>query len=132
MKVFAAIPPLRIGARAVAAMLVIGLVGAMAIQPTRRLLEQRDRISGMVAELEDVRDSNKALERQITRLNDPDYVEQKAREIGFVRPGETAIVVLPPSKKAQEQKKLRTRTQPTVPDPPSFLEGLARFVGLMS
>ncbi|MDQ4065287.1 MAG: septum formation initiator family protein [Actinomycetota bacterium] len=132
MKVFAAIPPLRVGARAVAAMLVIGLVGAMAIQPTRRLLEQRDRIAGMVSQLEDVRASNRALERQIARLHDPDYVEQKAREIGFVRPGEIAIVPLPPSKKAQEEKKLRKAVRPTVPDPPSFLEGLARFVGLVS
>lgn len=132
MKVFAAIPPLRIGARAVAAMLVIGLVGAMAIQPTRRLLEQRDRIAGMVNQLDDVRGSNRALERQIARLNDPDYVEQKAREIGFVRPGEIAIVPLPPSKKQQERKNLRSTTDTPVEEPPSFLEGLARFVGLVS
>ena len=110
--------------------LVLGLVGAMGIQPTRRLLEQRDRISSMAAELTQVQAGNERLEEQIARLNDPDYLEQRARaQIGLVRPGETTYVVMPPSDSEQAKRK-RARTEVVPPPPPGFFDSLLHFLGL--
>ena len=114
----------------VAFILVLGLVGAMGIQPTRRLLEQRDRISSTAADLRAVQVGNERLERQIARLNDPDYLEQRAREqIGLVRPGETTYVVMPPSETEQAKRKRASRkVEP--PPPPGFVDLLLHFIGL--
>ena len=85
--------------QAIIVMLVVGLAGAMAIEPTRQLLEQRSRISGMTDELRDIRASNRSLENRVERLQDPDYLEQQARsQSGLVRPGETSVIVMPPAK----------------------------------
>ena len=114
----------------VAFILVLGLVGAMGIQPTRRLFEQRDRISSAAADLRAVQVGNERLEEQIARLNDPDYLEQRAREqIGLVRPGETTYVVMPPSDTEQAKRK-RAATKVEPPPPPGFIDLLLHFVGL--
>ena len=117
--------------QAVAFVLVLGLVGGMAIEPTRQLLAQRDRISGMVVDLEQVQANNLELERQIARLENDDYIEQRARDqIGLVRPGEITYVVMPPSQKEADSKRDERRPVKMVPPaPPSFLEGLAHFIG---
>ena len=125
--------PLRIGPRGIAAILLVLLVGAMAIEPTRQLLQQHDRITAMAEELRSVHESNEQLERRIARLNNPDYIEQRARETtGLVRPGETAVVVMPPSRQAQTEKKERAARKAALapPPPPSFWASLAAFLGL--
>ena len=114
----------------VAFILVLGLVGAMGIQPTRRLLEQRDRISSAAADLRAVQVGNQRLEEQIARLNDPDYLEQRAREqIGLVRPGETTYVVMPPSDTEQAKRK-RAARKVEPPPRPGFVDLLLHFIGL--
>jgi cell division protein FtsB len=115
--------------------LVLGLVSAMAIQPTRQLLEQRRRIEGMAAELGELQELNRSLEDRIGRLQDPDYIEQLAREqSGLVRPGEKPYVVLPPSRKAQRKAEERARRRaPAEPKPveePGLVEGFLDFVGV--
>jgi hypothetical protein len=55
------IPRLGAGPQIVAVLLVLGLFGAMAIEPTRQLMEQRDRIAGMADELTKVERSNHRL-----------------------------------------------------------------------
>ena len=125
--------PLRIGPRGIAAILLVALVGAMAIEPTRQLLQQRDRISGMAAELRSVHESNRELEQRIARLNNPYYIEQRARQsTGLVRPGETAVAVMPPSRQAKADADARAARKKAAvpPPPPSFWESLAAFVGL--
>ncbi len=116
----------------IALLLVLGLAGAMAIQPTRQLLEQRDRIADMTADLERVNKSNNALRDRVNRLNDPDYLEQVARESGYARPGETVYSVVPPSRKEQkEREKRRASKEQLAPDPePGFMERFLNFVGL--
>jgi cell division protein FtsB len=119
----------------VALVLVLGLVSAMAIQPTRQLLEQRRRIEGMAAELGELRDLNRSLEDRIARLQDPDFIEQLAREhSGLVRPGENPYVVLPRSRKAQrrteERARRRTPVNPKPVEEPSLVEGFLDFVGV--
>ena len=113
--------------------LVIGLFGALAIEPTRQLIEQRERIAGMSSDLDRLERSNHRLEARIERLKDPDYLEQRAREqVGLVRPGETTYVVMPPRRSAVKQKEAdKARTAPAAPvRSVSFVEGFLAFLGL--
>lgn len=116
----------------VAALLIVGLVAAIAIEPARQLLAQRDRINGMASELDELATTNRALEERIDRLQDPDYLEQEAREVGLVRPGETAYIVMPPGRKARlaEQRKLKAKIPPPAPPEPTFVDQLMDFIGL--
>lgn len=121
-----------IAPQAIVLVLVLGLAAAMAIQPTRQLLAQRERIAGMKEELRGMQGSNHKLETRIARLTDPDYLEQRAREqIGLVRPGETTYLVMPPSKKANKTKPKRPAHKPVrVPPPDGFVERVLDFIGI--
>ncbi|MQA99196.1 MAG: hypothetical protein GEU78_02710 [Actinobacteria bacterium] len=139
MRVSAALPRPRIKmprsglAPVVAVFLILGLIAAIAIEPARQLLAQRDRINGMSSELEELAATNRALEARIDRLQDPDYIEQEAREVGLVRPGETTYVVMPPGRKARlaKQRKLRAKSPPPpAPPEPAFVDQLLTFIGL--
>jgi cell division protein FtsB len=117
-----------LGPQLVAVLLVVGLAGAMAIQPTRQLVEQRRRISEMTRDLRRMHRANAELAVVAERLRDPDYLEQQAREHGLVRPGETTFVVMPPSKSAAR----RDRRDPRRAQPPrqaGYLERLFVFIG---
>lgn len=116
----------------VAVLLIVGLIAAIAIEPARQLLAQRDRINGMASELEELTTTNRALEERIDRLQDPDYLEQEAREVGLVRPGETAYVVMPPGRKARmaKRRKLSAKVPPPAPPQPTFVDQLLVFIGL--
>ena len=125
------LPKLGRAPQIVAFILVLGLAGAMAIEPTRQLIDQRVRISSMAKELRDVQEGNLQLEAQIARLNNDDYIEQRAREqIGLVRPGETTFVVMPPSDQEQtaDKKERRSKVKVGPPPPPSFLESAVHFI----
>ncbi len=124
------LPRLGIGPQVVVALLVIGLLSAMAIEPTRQLLEQRARISGMAGDLDELERSNSRLGARIDRLQDPDFLEQRAREIGLVRPDETAIVVMPPSDRMAKKEPKRRPDKSSTPRPLNFIEGFLNFVGL--
>ncbi|MFP5298817.1 MAG: FtsB family cell division protein [Actinomycetota bacterium] len=127
-------PTLRRGPQIVALLLVVGLLGAMAIEPTRQLLEQRRRIDGMAGDLAEIRTTNEELRSKIERLQDPDFIEQQAREqAGLVKPGESSFRVLPPSKQQLEQRaeaKARRAEAPPPPEP-GLLESFLRFVGFL-
>lgn len=125
------LPRLGVGPQIVAALLVLGLFGAMAIEPTRQLLEQRERIAGMAQELHRVERSNRRLEARINRLKDPDFIEQRAREqVGLVRPGEVTYVVMPPSHSRRPPAERRKTSKPAPSTEPGFIEGLLEFIGL--
>jgi cell division protein FtsB len=114
-------------------LLVISLFGALLIEPTRQLLEQRARIAGMASDLEKIDRSNERLEDRIARLNDPDFLEQRARtQVGLVRPGETTYIVMPPGRagtgKAGKKGPRKTRVAP--PEPPGLIEGFLDFIGI--
>ena len=63
----------------VAFLLVLGLLLAMAIEPARQLLAQRERVDLMASDLAKIERLNDRLEARIDRLQDPDYIEQRAR-----------------------------------------------------
>jgi cell division protein FtsB len=123
------IGPVRTSPQLIAVVLVLGLACAMAITPTRELLEQRARIAGMARDLGAIERSNGRLQTQVDRLTDPDYLEEQARsQMGLVRPGETAYMVMP---KRQKDRRERTKTAVSRPAAEkSFLERVLHFVGI--
>jgi cell division protein FtsB len=119
-----------IGPQIVAGLLVVGLAGAMAIQPTRQLLEQRARIAEMTRDLRRVERANAKLAVAAERLRDPDYLERQARaQIGLVRPGETTFFVMPPSRKAAAGGWKSDNRAAAGPPQASYLERLLLFIG---
>ena len=118
-----------IGPQVVAVLLVVGLAGAMAIQPTRQLLEQRARIAEMSRDLRRIERSNVALAADVGRLEDPAYLERQARaQMGLVRPGETTYVVMPPSRKAASRARKRSSGEADELRKPSYLHRLIGFI----
>jgi hypothetical protein len=75
------------------------------------------------------------LKNRIHRLQDPDFVEQLARQqVGLVRPGEIPYVVMPPSGEQlakKKAKKERKEAASTPPPEPGAVEGFLRFVGFL-
>ena len=124
------LPSLGMGPQIVALLLVLGLLGAMAIEPTRQLIEQRERIAGMTDDLRGIQRSNRRLEDRIGRLKDPDFLEQRARNIGLVRAGETAYVVMPPSRPVEDHKRSQKKAPAPAPAEPGFIEGFLAFFGI--
>lgn len=121
--------------RVVVAVLILGVIGAMAIEPTRQLIEQRRRISAMTSDARKIETMNDALQTSIDRLKDPNFIEQRAREqVGLILPGETPYVVMPPSRKVQKRQAERERAaaereQATADDEPGPIEGFLNFLG---
>lgn len=124
------LPSFGIGPQIVALLLILGLLGAMAIEPTRQLIEQRERIDGMSDDLAQIERSNRRLDARIGRLKDPDFLEQRARDIGLVRPGETAYVVMPPSRSRAKADAAKKPARPAATPQPSFIHGFLDFVGI--
>ncbi len=120
-----------VGPGLVVFLLVVGLLAAMAIEPTLELTQQNERIARMKAELREIETTNERLERRIERLDDPDFLEQKAREqIGLVRPGETAYLVVPPGRDPAKERRKEKQAPPPPPPEPGFVERLLQFVGM--
>ena len=133
MKVFALGEGRRLGLapQVAVVLLVVGLAGAMAIEPTRQLLEQRSRIDGASDELRAIREANDRLEKRINRLQDPDYLEQQARASGLVRPGETGVVVMPPPERDEPKTKSSPAAAPReAPESPALIDSMLEFLGL--
>lgn len=107
-------------------LLIVGLSGAMAVEPTRQLLAQRDRVASMTSELELLERSNKRLETRIERLKNPDFLEHEARKFGLVRPGETSILLMRP--RAHRSSKERKGTPRTDRPEPGFVASLLEFL----
>ena len=61
----ARLPSFGVGAQVIALVLVLGLVSAMAIQPTRELLAQQHRISATARELHRTESANRRLDARI-------------------------------------------------------------------
>jgi cell division protein FtsB len=120
--------------QAVVVVLVLGLVGTLVVKPARQLLAQRARIQGAVHDLKEVRASNTELRQRIARLNNPDYIEQRAREgMGLIKPGETSYVVMPPARPAPDRRKgshLRHDPRRKGQTPDGGAAGFLEFLGL--
>ncbi len=92
----AARPRARFTARAaVLAVIVVALLFYLLV-PLKAYLAQRSTLDRLDRQVEQLQHQNAQLEAQVRRLNDPRYVEQRAREcLGMVRPGEISFIVVP-------------------------------------
>jgi cell division protein FtsB len=119
--------------QAVLLLLVLVLVGAMAIQPTRQLLAQHQRVAGVASDLARLQRSNERLKERIAKLRDPTYIEQLARgQIGLVQPGEIPYAVLPPANgggKHAGRHGTRPRGHRAQPAP-GFVQRVLNFIGI--
>jgi cell division protein FtsB len=123
-------PRLGPGPQVIVVVLVVGLFGALAIEPTRQLLAQRERLSGMTQDLRGVERSNRRLEARIDRLKNPDFLEQRARTLGLVRSGETTYIVMPPGKAAKKDRRRGAQQEQAPPPEPGFVEAFMQFIGI--
>ncbi len=93
-----------VGVRAVSGdkPLALGFVGAFVAAvvllsgPMQSWMQSRERVELLEAQAAALEEANTELERQKADLNDPAQLELRAREDGFVRPGEVPYVVVPP------------------------------------
>ena len=60
--------------------------------PVRNFLAQRAEIDRLEARIGELEAERVQLRQEIERIRDPEYVEQLARCVGMVRPGEIAFV----------------------------------------
>ncbi len=126
-------PSLRRGPQIVAGLLLIGLLVAMATKPLMQLRAQKERLEQMGAELSKLESENAELESRIDRFQDPDFIEQKAREqAGLVLPGEILYVTMPPSEAGAEAKSRRPK-EPAAEAPleENLVQRFLEFAGLM-
>ena len=90
--------PAGLTTRAAVLGLVLCALVVSAALPLREFRSQRAEIRQLQQSQEAARARVKALQEQKARLADPDYVAALARDrLHFVRPGETAYVVIAPS-----------------------------------
>ena len=86
----------RLTARAAALAVVVLTLLTIAVAPLRALIDQRNDLSQLEQQADELASRNARLEARIDRFNDPAYLEQLAREcLGMVQPGETAFVMVP-------------------------------------
>jgi cell division protein FtsB len=75
--------------------ILLMLLFAMAV-PLRTYLGQRSQLHQLQREEQVLAQQNTLLHQQVTKLNDPVYLQQLAREcLGMVKPGQIAFVVTP-------------------------------------
>ncbi|ANH38406.1 Cell division protein FtsL [Nocardioides dokdonensis FR1436] len=86
--------PPRLTGRAAVLVLVLVLLAVSYASSARAYLQQRGELEALRADIAEKESSISDLEREMRRWEDPAYVTQEARELGYVMPGETSYVVL--------------------------------------
>lgn len=77
--------------------LVTGAAFLTQVVPYRQIIDANNRVSTARATLAQLEEENTALQADLDALATPAEIERLAREkLGYVRPGETAYVVLDP------------------------------------
>lgn len=90
--------------------LVMGAAFLTQVVPYRQILDSQRQVSSARAQLAALEEDNELLEADIAALETDEELEKLAREkLGYVRPGETAYVVLDPPEEV-------TRPQPETDD----------------
>ncbi|MGI8947024.1 MAG: FtsB family cell division protein [Ornithinimicrobium sp.] len=75
--------------------LIVVLLGVFLFPTVSGYLEQRREVSRLEQQIQTQREDIETLERDLARWDNPDYIEQRARQrLRFVRDGETAFTVL--------------------------------------
>lgn len=92
--------------------LVIGAAFLTQVVPYRQIVDSHRQVAAARAELAALEEENQRLQVDVAALHTDSEIEKLAREkLGYVRPGETAFIVLDPPDSSKEP-------QPDPPDPP--------------
>lgn len=84
--------------RAAVLVVAIGAVVLTLAVPVQQYLAQRAQLRGLAAQERAARERVASLQQQQARWNDPAYVREQARaRLHFVKPGETAYVIVDPA-----------------------------------
>jgi len=83
--------------------LVLAVLAISYASSMRAYLQQRGQISGLKDQIALRRANIAGLEKEKQRWQDPAFVRQQARELGYVNPGETAYRVLDENGRPVEQ-----------------------------
>lgn len=106
---------LRLTRRGLVLVLVFFALMAMSVHPLRQYVEERERVSELRLKQTALTSEIALLEQERGRLEDPEYVEQLAREeLHMARPGEEVWVISgePPTEPEQEPEPEEEREQP--------------------
>ena len=95
------------------ALLAAGLITYLLLGPVTRTIESRRNLSKAQAELAEERSRTEILGERKNRALTDEFVEQEARKMGYVKPGEIPIIVL--DEKQNEQAPVSAPT--TNPSP---------------
>ena len=116
----------------VAGILLIGLLFAMATKPWMQLTAQKERLEEMSGDLSSIESRNASMEELIERYQDPDYIEQQARDkAGLVKPGEIPYVVMPPSDPKPDKKAAaEEKATPAPAEDKNVVQRFLEFAGL--
>jgi len=78
-------------------LLILSPLGIAGMAPVRQAVHERKQIEIEQQKLDALTEQNTKLNNELTKLNDPDYLEQLTREqLGLVKPGEISYIVQPP------------------------------------
>jgi cell division protein FtsB len=85
--------------------LVMGAAFLTQVVPYRQILDSQRQVNSARAQLAALEEDNEVLSADVTALQTDEEVEKLAREkLGYVRPGETAYIVLDPPEEETSPK----------------------------
>jgi cell division protein FtsB len=94
--------------------LLIGAAFLTQVVPYRQIIDSQRQVATAAQRLASLEAENDALQADVEALNTDEEIEKLAREkLGYVRPGETAYVVLDPPG-SDEPKRVETPPVPVV------------------
>lgn len=80
---------------AILAVLVVGLLFYLLV-PLKEYMAQRARVQDLTSQVQTLERQNGDLERRVSQLRDPAYLERLARAcLGMVKPGEIPFIIVP-------------------------------------
>ncbi|WP_245569767.1 FtsB family cell division protein [Gordonia shandongensis] len=95
--------------------IVIFLMLTLAV-PVRTYIAQRNEFSELQQSNAELRDEAQEYRNKLAQQNDPAYIEKEARaRLGYVREGEKPVVVIDPSRDAQERAERAERKRNETP-----------------
>lgn len=113
----------------IAVIAAIVVIAAMLtnVVPFRQVVAQRTELASARAELAGIVAENARLSQQVAALDTPVEIERIARDkLGYVRPGETAFVVIEPE--VTEAAPVEADPTPVTVDEPSMLEKIWSYL----
>jgi cell division protein FtsL len=106
--------------------LLIGAAFLTQVVPYRQIIDSQRQVTDAQARLSQLEDENAALQADVEALNTDAEIEKLAREkLGYVRPGETAYVVLDPPGSGHPAEDAE---EPLVADDRTWVERIWDFV----